>query len=92
MTELRQLAKQRYVPAFLFATVHSGLGEREKALTFFEKEYDARGWYMLLIKYAAQFDNLRDHPRFQALIRRMKFPDSAPAPDAGLPVASVTER
>jgi TolB-like protein/tetratricopeptide (TPR) repeat protein len=76
LTELRQLAKQRYVPAFLFATVHSGLGEPEKALTFLEKEYDARGWYMLLIKYAPQFDNLRDHPRFQAVIRRMKFPDS----------------
>lgn len=68
---------KRYVPAFLFATVHSGLGEQEKALTFIEKEYDARGWYMLLVKHAPQFDKLRAHPRFHAVIRRMKFPDSS---------------
>lgn len=70
-------ARPRYVPAFLFATVRSGLGEPEKALTFLEKEYDARGWSMLIIKYAPQFDDPHAHPRFQALIRRMTFPDSS---------------
>ena len=71
---LRRLAKRRYVPAILFATVYVGLGEQEKAVRFMEKEYDARGWYLLLIKHGPQFDPLRSHPRFQALVRRMNFP------------------
>ncbi len=71
---LRRLGKARYVPAFLFATVHLGLGEHEEALRFMEEEYDARGWYLLLIKHGPQFDPLREHPRFQALMRRMNFP------------------
>lgn len=74
LNELRRLAKRRYVPAFLFATVYLGLGEQHKAVRFMEKEYDARGWYLLLIRHGPQFDPLRSHPRFQALVHRMNFP------------------
>lgn len=74
LAKLRRLARRRYVPAFLFANVYHGLGDHEKALGFMEQEYDARGWYMLLLKQAPRFDSLRSHPRFQALIRRMSFP------------------
>jgi TolB-like protein/tetratricopeptide (TPR) repeat protein len=71
---LRRLARRRYVPAFLFANVHVGLGDHERALRFFEKEYEAKGWYMLLLKCSPVYDPLRSHPRFRALVRRMKFP------------------
>ncbi len=74
LNKLRRLARRRYVPAFLLATVYLGLGEQDKALRFMEKEYDARGWYLLLIGQAPQFDTLRSQPRFQALVRRMNFP------------------
>jgi hypothetical protein len=71
---LRDLAKSRYVPAFLFANVHLGLGELDTALGFMEQEYEARGWYLLLIGQSPLYDPLRSHPRFDALMRRMNFP------------------
>jgi hypothetical protein len=40
-----------------------------------EQEYAARGWYLLLIRHGPQFDPLQAHPRFQALVRAMNFPE-----------------
>jgi tetratricopeptide (TPR) repeat protein len=79
LTVLRTLAAERYVPPFLFANVHMGLGEHDEAIRFMEQEYTARGWYMLLLKHGPQFDPLRTHPRFQALVRAVNFP----GPQAG---------
>ena len=75
LDHLQRIAQRRYGPAFLFANVYAGLGEQDKAVAFMEQEYDARGWYLLLIRQAPHFDVLRSHPRFQALLRRMNFPD-----------------
>ena len=74
LDELRRLAERRYVPAFLFANVYAGLGDPDQALAFIEKEYEARGWYLLLIRQAPQFDLLRSNPRFKTIMRRMNFP------------------
>ena len=71
---LRRVARRRYVPAFLFATVYIGLGDHEKTVRMLEKEYDAKGWYMLLLKQSHVYDPVRSHPRFQALLSMMNFP------------------
>lgn len=74
LQRLRRLARSRYVPPFLFAMVHLGMGDLDEAVRFMEKEYDGRGWYLLLINHAPQFDPLRGHPGFQSLLDRMRFP------------------
>jgi TolB-like protein/tetratricopeptide (TPR) repeat protein len=74
LNKLHRLAERRYVPAFLFANPYLALGDHDEALRFMEKEYDARGWYLLLIRQSPLYDPLRSHPRFQALMRRMNFP------------------
>jgi TolB-like protein/Tfp pilus assembly protein PilF len=71
---LRRVARRRYVPAILFATVYIGLGDHEKTVRMLEKEYDAKGWYMLLLKQSHVYDPVRSHPRFQALLSKMNFP------------------
>jgi TolB-like protein/tetratricopeptide (TPR) repeat protein len=71
---LRRLGRQQYVPPFLFAIVHVGLGDHDAAVRQMEREYRARGWYLLLLKHAPQFDAMRSHAGFQALVRRMRFP------------------
>jgi TolB-like protein/Tfp pilus assembly protein PilF len=83
LAALESLGAERYVPAFLLANVHLGLDDHDTAIQCMEREYAVRGWYLLLIKQAPLFDPLRSHPRFQALVRRMRFPDVPPqAPGA----------
>jgi hypothetical protein len=54
--------------------VYIGLGDHEKTVRMLEKEYDAKGWYMLLLKQSHVYDPVRSHPRFQALLSEMNFP------------------
>jgi hypothetical protein len=65
--------KKGTVPLFP-AAVFCPPFEHDQAIAAIEKEYDVRGWYLLLIKQTPHFDVLRSHPRFQALLQRMGFP------------------
>jgi len=52
------------------ATIHAGLGDKDKALEFLEKAYRARAlelWSAL--KVDLQIDSLRSDSRFQSLLR-----------------------
>ena len=51
--------------------VHIGLGNNDEAIDWLEKGYEARNSHMLYLKHGAQFDALRDDPRFVRLIERM---------------------
>jgi len=56
---------------FHVALVHVGLGNNEKALDWLEMAYEERNSHMLYLKQGAQFDPLRENPRFIRLIERM---------------------
>ena len=49
--------------------------EKEQAVDWLEKAYEERNWYLVFINVDPTFDPLRDNPRFQQLLRRMKFPE-----------------
>jgi len=68
---LERLARERYVPAYHFAYVHTGLGEQEKALDCLERAYEERAGGIYGFKGSFLFASLRPHPRFQALLARM---------------------
>jgi TolB-like protein/tetratricopeptide (TPR) repeat protein len=53
------------------AVVQTGLGNKDDAITWLEKAFDARQSHMLYIKQDAKFDPLRGDPRFEALIQRI---------------------
>jgi TolB-like protein/DNA-binding winged helix-turn-helix (wHTH) protein/Flp pilus assembly protein TadD len=73
--ELQRLSAARYVSSYIHALYHLGLGERELALTRLEGAYDERSWLVALLKVDPLLDELRTDPRFQALLRRMRFPE-----------------
>lgn len=74
LEKLTRMRETRYVPAFPFGMVHLGLGEMDRAVRYIEEEYQSRGWFLLLLNKAPQFDPLRGVPRFDAVVRRMKLP------------------
>jgi len=56
------------------AMAYASLGEKEPALESLEKAYAEHDGGLLGIKCASQFDSLQSEPRFQALLRRINFP------------------
>lgn len=75
LTELQQAARRRHVESEFFAWIYQALGEKEQALQWLEQAYTAREVSMLSLG-SPFWDSLRNHPRFQALLRRMRFPEA----------------
>lgn len=73
--ELKKIPKeQKYVSPFYIAVVYAGLNKKDQAIEWLEKAYQDRSWWMATLKANPQFDNLRDDPRFQDLLKRINFP------------------
>jgi len=67
-------SRTRHVTPWQIGTLYTRAGKTDEALTWLEKAYDARDQNMPYISVDPIFDGLRDHPRFQELMRRMNFP------------------
>ena len=74
---LRELTTQRrtaYVPPWAMAAVCRGLGEVEQALEWLEKGIEERDIIEIAgLKYDPRYFNLRGHPRYQAMLRKMNL-------------------
>lgn len=60
---------------YTIGLVHVGLGNRDAALAWLEQSHAERSWMTTLIRVNPELDELRGDPRFEALVRRMNFPD-----------------
>ena len=69
--ELESEAALRYIPGSAFAIVHAALGEKDKAFVWLERDFNERSPRMALLAINPVFDDLRDDPRFQELVRRI---------------------
>jgi tetratricopeptide (TPR) repeat protein len=74
LEQLKDRSKQSYVPAYGFAEIYIGLGDKEQALASLEKAYADRSMLMTFIKVDPEFDSLRSDPRFKDLLRRVGLP------------------
>ena len=59
---------------FNLAIVYMGLGDKERALQLVEQGYREHDVWMKELRAWPWFDELRDDPRYQALIEKMNFP------------------
>ena len=75
---LRKITEQRsrlkLYPYFV-ATFFAELGEKDKAFEYLEKAYQAHDTNLIYLKVNPDWDDLRDDPRFQELIRKVGFPE-----------------
>jgi TolB-like protein/DNA-binding winged helix-turn-helix (wHTH) protein/Tfp pilus assembly protein PilF len=72
--ELREMARRQYVSGFFFAEAYVGIGQKDQAVTWLERAYDEHDQWMVYIASYPGLDRLHSEPRFQALLRRMNFP------------------
>jgi tetratricopeptide (TPR) repeat protein len=74
LEEVKQRTTLMYVPVYRIAATYLAMGDKEHALEWLEKaNTEDRGW-MVWIKVDPVMDPLRSDPRFQNLLRNMKFP------------------
>jgi tetratricopeptide (TPR) repeat protein len=72
--KLEEESRRKYVQPMAIAWVYAGLGEKNHAIRWLQKGYEMRDSHMLFLKVAPELDPLRSDPRFQDLLRSMKFP------------------
>src|SRR5262249_2974687 len=73
LTELKKKDKRGQQVAHSIAAVEAALGDRDQAFLWLDKAYQQRIGSMVLLQADPQFDPLRQDPRFDELLRRMKM-------------------
>jgi serine/threonine-protein kinase len=73
LASLVRRSEDAYVSPALIADVHLGLGEREEGLAWLEKAAVGRSADLVWIKVRPVYDEIREDPRFRALLARTKL-------------------
>jgi hypothetical protein len=74
LAQLKELSKQRYVPAYDIAMVYLGIGDRDEVFQRLEQSYDERSAWMAYLNIDPRLDGLRSDPRFQEFVQRVGLP------------------
>ncbi len=73
LDEMRDRSTREFISPYHFAYVYAGLGEADAAMDCLEQAFERRSGAIHGIKGSFLFRNLRDHPRFVSLLRRMNL-------------------
>jgi DNA-binding winged helix-turn-helix (wHTH) protein/tetratricopeptide (TPR) repeat protein len=71
--QLADRSQREYIPAFCTALIYVGLEDTVQALRWLEKAYEDRSAYMVFVKVEPLLDQIRQEPRFQKLLNRMRL-------------------
>jgi tetratricopeptide (TPR) repeat protein len=71
LAQLHQLSRRRYVPAYDFAVLYAGLGERDEAFRWLQKVEQDRSEWFAAINVDPRLDDLHADPRFAGMLRRV---------------------
>jgi TolB-like protein/Tfp pilus assembly protein PilF len=73
--ELKQESTRGYVQSYDFALIYIGLGDKEEALNWLEKQMSGRSETANTYAVAPELDDLRSEPRFKEMLKRMNLPE-----------------
>lgn len=73
LTEISVMTKQQPVSRYVLARSYAGIGKKEKALDELEKAFEERDSLMIVMNVEQIFDEIRDEPRFQTLLKKMNL-------------------
>jgi len=72
----KKAGKDAYVPAYIVARDYAELGEKEEAIAWLQRAYDARDVHLLCIRSEENlwFASVKNEPGFQAIVNRIGYP------------------
>ncbi len=73
--ELKQESTRGYVQSYDFALIYIGLGDKEEALNWLEKQMSDRSETANAYAVVPELDDLRSEPRFREMLKRMNLPE-----------------
>lgn len=71
--EIEEISKKQPVSKFVLARSYAALGKNEKTLDTLEMAYEERDSLMIVMSIDRIFDEIRDEPRFQELLKKMNL-------------------
>lgn len=71
LASLKDLDRERYVPAYNFAIIYAGLGDSDKAFEWFERARKERSGFLPFLKVEPVVDGLRSDSRFDDLLEKI---------------------
>src|SRR5262249_48784115 len=73
LDELRAI-RGRYVPSWLFALVHEGIGDVENWRKMMQASFEERDYALVFLKCGPLYDAVRSDPFFDELVRKVGLP------------------
>jgi TolB-like protein/tetratricopeptide (TPR) repeat protein len=73
LDEMHDRSTREFISPYHFAYVYTGLGKDDAAVDCLERAFERRSGAIYGIKGSFLFRNLREHPRFESLLRRMNL-------------------
>jgi len=71
LSQLLEDAKKKYVSAYDFGVIYTGLGQTDRALEWFDKAYAEHSGFMVYSYLDPRLKQLRGESRFQDVLRRV---------------------
>ena len=71
LKELEEKYARREALGQHLAGVYAGLGEKDRAFAWLERDFEQRSGYLPTITYGLSFEAIHDDPRYAGLVRRM---------------------
>jgi len=72
LAEAQAIASSEYIRPIHLAAVHAELGELDNAFAWLERSFEEREPMMITLNVHPFFDRLKDDPRFDELLRRVR--------------------
>jgi tetratricopeptide (TPR) repeat protein len=73
LSELQVMQEHGYVPAYIFAQMYNGIGNRRAAFEWLEKAFEERSYATVFLKVTDDFDeSFRQDERFREILRQLK--------------------
>jgi TolB-like protein len=73
---MKEAERTKYVMNYLMASMYGALGDKDAAFAELEKAYQNHDWFLQRLKVDPMMDPLRDDPRFDAMVRKLNFPNN----------------